>query len=316
LRNLHSTGQNPRRDYRLYQEFVQIFREERINFVYLYNAKPMIYGGIAATFRGIPYVSTVAGLGNPFTGAASPTRFLMMILFKLSMWKAHRVFFHNREHRALFRRWLIVSEKRSETVAGSGVDMERFPCALREKPQGPFTFLMFSRLLISKGAPLYAKAAAILKKEFSEVEFHLLGPLENNKYSVTQAQLDQWIDKGWIQYFGETNEVQPYVEKAHVVVYPSYYAEGTPRALLEAASMCKPLITTDNVGCHDVVQEGVNGLLIPMNDLAALAEAMRQMIIMDNDTYYRMAKKSRDHITKHYEKQFVIDKYLQAIKEI
>ncbi len=316
LKNFHSTGQNPLQDLRLFKEFRTIFREERIDFAYLYNAKPMIYGGLAATIKGIPYVSTVAGLGNPFTGSGNITRVIMLAMFKVAMWRAFRVFFHNREHRELFTKWGISSAAKSAAVAGSGVDMDRFPCALHQKSDEPFTFLMFSRLLISKGAPLYVEAARLLKKQFPEVRFWLLGPLDGNKYSVSQAQLDNWVQKGWVEYLGETTEVQQYIQQAHVVVYPSYYAEGTPRALLEGASMCKPLITSDNVGCHDVVEDGKNGYLVAMNDLSSLVSAMTKMIKIDDESYQSMAVAGRQLIERCYDKRHVIEKYVEALESL
>ena len=153
--------------------------------------------------------------------------------------------------------------------------MEKFPPApLSDKP----VFFMLSRLLKSKGVYEYIKAAELVKADYPDADFNLLGKFEYQMQDAVPEELVRdYIDRGIINLFPETSDVRPYFESCSVYVLPSY-REGTPRTVLEAMAMGRPIITTDTNGCRETVLDGVNGYLVPVGDVKALAESMKRFI--------------------------------------
>jgi glycosyltransferase involved in cell wall biosynthesis len=170
---------------------------------------------------------------------------------------------------------------------------------------------MVARLLRDKGIYEFVQAASMVQRDFPYVQFQLLGGRdERNPTVVSQAELDQWQTAGLVTWLGEVADVRPIIAQADVVVLPSY-REGTPRALLEAAAMGKPLITTDTVGCREVVEEGVNGLLVPVKDATALAQAMVRLL-NDSAMRERMGQAGREKMEREFDEQIVLDKILKT----
>ena len=179
-----------------------------------------------------------------------------------------------------------------------------------------FCFLLIARLLWEKGVKEYVEAARILRESCSDLQFQLLGFVENNNpRSVSEEQIHKWEHDGRIIWLGSADDVRPYIAEADCVVLPSY-REGTPRSLLEAASMGKPLITTDAVGCREVVDDGVNGFLCKSQDSADLASVMQRMLELTDEQRMTMGKKSREKVVREFDEQIVINKYLETIEEV
>ena len=164
-----------------------------------------------------------------------------------------------------------MKKEKCRVVNGSGVNMERFQPA--PYPQQP-AFFMLSRLLKSKGVREYLEAARTVKARYPDAKFYLLGRYETSMQdAVPREEIETYIRDGVVERFDETADVRPYYEKCGVYVLPSY-REGTPRTVLEAMAMGRPIITTDTNGCRETVRDGVNGWLVPVGDAKALAEAM------------------------------------------
>src|SRR5690606_6668697 len=138
-------------------------------------------------------------------------------------------------------------------------------------------FLLIARLLRDKGIYEYVEAARIIKKENPECVFRVVGPFDSNPSSINEAAVRQWHDEGVIEYLGETKDVRPVIAEARVYVLPSY-REGTPRTVMEAMAMGRPVITTNAPGCKETVIDGKNGFLVPVRDARALAGAMQRFI--------------------------------------
>jgi len=163
--------------------------------------------------------------------------------------------------------------------------------------------------LREKGVEEFVEASRLVKQEFPESQFQLLGSRdERNPTVVSVRELDRWQKEGTITWLGERPDVRPTIAQANVVVLPSY-REGTPRSLLEAAAMAKPIITTQTVGCREVVDEGINGLLVPVKDAKALAEAMIRLI-RDPALRERMGKAGRTKIEQEFDERLVIEKVM------
>ncbi len=171
-----------------------------------------------------------------------------------------------------------------------------------------------ARMLWDKGVGIFVDAARELKKEFPEVQFNLLGFIGiDNPSAISKEQIESWEKEGIINYLGVTNNVRTYIEKTSCVVLPSYYREGVPFSLLEGAAMAKPLITTDSVGCREVVDDKKNGFLCQIKDVNSLKEAMCKIILMSKEERLKMGLAGREKIEQEFDVEKVIEKYYQTI---
>ena len=170
-------------------------------------------------------------------------------------------------------------------------------------------FLMIARVLYDKGYQEYVDAARIIKKEHPDVEFWLLGKIdEEYPNHVPKSVVDTDSKAGLISYLGFLSDVRPVEEKADCIVLPSYH-EGMSRVLMEALAMRKPLITTDIPGCKETVEDGRNGYLIPPRNVAALVEAIRKFLGLSQEERCRMGAYGRQKAEREFDVKNVIAVY-------
>ena len=233
-------------------------------------------------------------------------------LYRITFRLPRQVFFHNPDDYRLFVDRKLVAPQRAAVIPGSGVNLQRFSSGVSEAVR-EFTFLVIARLLYDKGIVEYAEAARSLHARGIRARFQLLGPRDpHHRRGIPDATVDDWIERKTIDYLGTTDDVRPYIRRADVVVLPSY-REGLPRTLLEAASLEKPIITTDTPGCRHVVTDGQNGLLCRVRDGADLADKMQQLMTMSQEQRQAMGQQGRAMITERFSEEHVIARYLLAI---
>jgi glycosyltransferase involved in cell wall biosynthesis len=306
---------NPAADVHLLYTLYCWYRREQPQVVHHFTIKPVIYGSLAARLAGVPrVVNTVTGLGFVFTEERMAwLRRPVEWQYRLALACAHFTFFQNSDDLEFFRAHCLVKAQNAGLLPGSGVDCQHFsPCPVTNPPpKKPLTFLMVARLLREKGVYEFVEAARRVKHDFPGTRFQLLGKRdERNPTVVPQIDLDRWQAEAVVSWLGDVSDVRPIVAMADVVVLPSY-REGTPRALLEAAAMGKPLITTDTVGCREVVDDEVNGLLVPVKDAAALARAMMHLIAHPA-MRERMGRAGREKMEREFDEWKVLEKILQV----
>lgn len=336
---MDNKGANPVRDFGLFLRFLSLLRRERPEVFLGYTVKPNVYGGLAARVLGIAAISNVAGLGTAFIRDTWLTR-VVEGLYRAGLAQAKKVFFQNYEDRALFLARGLVRPDVMERLPGSGVDTERFapevfflhPGSLHQGGDDivdtcvrgndgdvglrPFRFLLAARLLWDKGVGEFVGAARKLRQEGVAVEFQLLGFLDvENRTAVSRGEVEAWEREGVVRYLGTMDDVRPVFAQADCIVLPSY-REGVPRSLLEAASMAKPIITTDAVGCRDVVSNGVNGYLCRLRDADDLARQMRRMMALSPEKRRIMGLAGREKMVREFDEKIVIGRYLETIQEI
>ncbi|MBN1967936.1 MAG: glycosyltransferase family 4 protein [Candidatus Delongbacteria bacterium] len=278
-----------------------------------YTIKPNIYGSIACLSKKIPVINNVAGLGSLFEKKNIMTIFALN-LYKFAFKKASHIFFQNNDDLSLFKTHNIISNNYSR-IPGSGVDLERFKDF--EEFQEKKSFLLFSRLLKSKGVEEYLKAAEILKKDYPDYSFKLLGHFEkNNNQYIDESILNKFVSNGTIEYLGETDNVVPFIKDSGCIVLPSYYREGVPRSLLESAAMSKAIITTDHIGCRDAVIDGFNGYLCEVENYKDLADKMRKYIILSIEEKKSFGRNSRLFVEKYFDEKIVLDNYYSTILKL
>lgn len=297
---LQRTSTNPLADAGLLFSLYRLFRRVSPDLVLPYTIKPVVYGTIAAWLAGVPRrYALVTGVGYAFTGTRQGllTR-LIRLLYRFALGKAHKVFFQNPDDERLFRQLrLLPSLVPSVVVNGSGVDVTAYP--VQPLPDSAPAFLMIGRLLGDKGVREYAEAARRIRAYVPSARFRLVGWIDSNPDAIAQAELDAWIADGTLEFLGKLDDVRPAIAAAAVYVLPSY-REGTPRTVLEAMAMGRPIITTDAPGCRETVIDGDNGFLIPVKSVDALIEAMLKFI-EDPTLASRTGKRSREIAEEKYD---------------
>ena len=308
-------GTNPLPDVRTLIRLTRLFRKEKPGVLLTFTPKVNIYGSLAGRMAGIPVIANISGLGTGFIRGGWLTH-LVKRLYRLALWHPVRVFFQNEDDQSLFVKAGLVRESLTRCLPGSGVDVDRFSPQIRSSLNAGFVFLVAARLLWDKGIREYVEAARIIRRDFPSVEFRILGFLDaKNPTAISRDQVAAWESKGVIRYLGATDEVAPHYAAADCVVLPSY-REGTPRSLLEAASMGKPIITTDVPGCRQVVEDGRTGFLCRVRDHLDLAEKMRHMLMLSEEIRLRMGREGREKMIRDFDERIVLEKYLEEIEGI
>ena len=290
---LSAKGKNPFKELQTIYNFYKIYRKITPDIILHYTIKPNIYGTFAASALGIPTINNIAGLGTLFINQNFVTK-IAKWLYKFSQKRATKVFFQNNDDFNIFVTEKLVEKDKCDVLPGSGVDIKRFVPVDKENDDF-FRFLIVSRMLWTKGIGEYVDAAEIIKNKYKNIEFQLLGFLDvQSPMAISKVQMDIWESSGIINYLGTSDDVRIEISKADCMVLPSYYREGTPRTLLESASMGKPIITTDNVGCRDVVDNGINGYLCKVRNAEDLADKMEMVLKLSDNERTLMGKKGRD----------------------
>lgn len=313
---LDRKGLNPLRDLGTFTALFHFFRREKPDALFCYTIKPVIYGCLAARFAGLRRrCAAVTGLGYMFEADSFVKKCLTRVavmLYRAALAGTTAVFFQNREDREVFEREGIVGPAhRVELTRGTGVDLGHFAPA--PPPQGPPIFLLVGRLLEAKGLYEYAEAARALKTRHPEARFQLLGPPESGLGSVPLETVRDWEREGIIEYLGQTNDVRPYLAAASVIVLPSR-REGTPCSVLEAMSTGRAAVVTDAPGCREVVERGVNGLIVPPRDPRALAGALEHFIAHPEDAA-RMGAEGRRIVEAEFDARDVARQILNRLEQ-
>lgn len=312
---MDNKGTNPGRDLLLLARFFDLMRSERPDVFLGYTVKPNIYGSLAAHTLRIPVINNVAGLGTVFIKGGWLNQ-LVRGLYRIALSHSSKVFFQNDDDRQLFVSGGLVSETVADRLPGSGVDLTKFqPTPLPGRRV--VRFLLIARMLWDKGVGQYVEAARLLKQRGIDAECCLLGFLDvQNPAAISRKQMNEWVSEGVVRYLGVSDNVRDEIAQADCVVLPSFYREGTPRTLLEAAAMARPIVTTDSVGCRDVVDDGVNGYLCKPKDASDLADKMERIVRVSPAEREVMGSLGRVKIEREFDEQIVIDKYLSAIEAV
>ncbi|MEM9717226.1 MAG: glycosyltransferase family 4 protein, partial [Pseudomonadota bacterium] len=311
-------NKNPISDYLLYRRFLEAFRSTRPEIYLGYTIKPNIYGSMAAHKLGIPTVNNIAGLGTVFASDTFVAK-IAKALYRIALGRAAKVFFQNSDDRKLFTTSGIVKHDRHDLLPGSGVDLERFAFSPLQVPatRDTLRFLLIGRMLWDKGVGEFVEAAKSILASRKDVEFLLLGGMANdNPTAIPKVQIDRWVAEGYVTYLGYSDDVPGEILKSDCIVLPSAYPEGTPRTLLEASAIGRPIITTDAPGCRDTVDDGVSGFLCALRDARDLQSKLEKVIALSAQERSDMGRAGRDKMQREYDERIVIEKYLETISAL
>ena len=318
---MQRTGTNPLKDAKTLSVLYLLMKKIKPSYVMGYTIKPVIYGSLAAKIARVPHrFALITGLGYAFQGAddqcykKSNLQKIMHKLYSVALTSTHKVFFQNPDDEALFRTMGIIKPNASTSVVnGSGVDISEYGVqsfATIDDILMP-RFLLIARLLGDKGVREYAQAARIVKEKYPKAQFDLVGWIDDNPDAIEQQELDNWINEGLFNFWGKLDDVKPAIAASSIYVLPSY-REGTPRTVLEAMAMGRPIITTDAPGCRETVIDGYNGYLVPVKAVEELAGAMERFIV-NPELIIEMGKASRQLVEEKFDVDAVNQSMLEAM---
>jgi glycosyltransferase involved in cell wall biosynthesis len=316
---LRRRSTNPWREAGLVGELSRIYRRLRPDVVHHVSVKPVLYGSIVARALRVPAViNAIPGLGYLFVqpglrGALLRRAGLVAYRWALAGPRV-RVIVQNPEDLEMFVTHRVVSPDRVILVRGSGVNVQRF--APRPEPDGVPIAVLPSRLLWDKGIGELVEAARRLRTAGIPLRAVLVGlPDPENPSSIPQVNLEAWNTEGIVEWWGYREDMPEVLAQASVVVLPTSYGEGVPKALLEGAAAGRPLIATDVPGCREIVRPGENGFLVPPRDPAALAEAICRLV-QDAPLRARMGARSREIAVSEFSEEIVIGQTLAVYREL
>ncbi|QYK50464.1 MAG: glycosyltransferase family 4 protein [Anaerolineales bacterium] len=272
-------GLNPFDDLRTLLQLFKIYRKHRFDVVHHYTSKCVIYGSFAARAARVPrIINSITGLGYAFIkqgAAARLLRALISLLYKLSLSKTS-VIFQNRNDLDRFVAQGILQSNAATLIRGSGVNTKLFDVV--PEPHGTPQVVMIARLLWDKGVGEFVEAARLLKSRGLQADFVLVGDVDpGNPSSVSVEYLRSQAVQYVVHWAGWTDDLPPLYQEANLICLPTY-SEGLPKVLIEAGAAGRAVVATDIPGCREVINDGVNGLLVPVKDVEALAAAIEQLI--------------------------------------
>lgn len=313
--NINNKGKNPVEELKLIYHFYKLYKQLKPDVILHYTIKPNIYGSIASAMLDIPAISNISGLGTVFLNESFSSR-IARFLYKFALQFPKKVFFQNSDDETFFVQSRLVKQSKTSLLPGSGINPEVFKPRENSRFYGSMKFLFIARLLKDKGIMEYIEAARIIKRKYPDINFSILGAYYlENPTAITEEQMHKWEDEGAVIYLGVSDDVHSIIAEFDCIVLPSY-REGLSRVLLEAASMEKPIITTNVPGCKEVVSDGINGYLCKSKDPNDLAQKMKKMINLDKLKRLQMGKTGREKIINQFDEKIVIKKYIKAIEKI
>ena len=309
--NLKRHGLSLIGDIRTLINLSKLFKKQKPNLALAHGIKLVIWGGISARIRSVPFYALITGLGFAFQGKSFKRKMLTRLvsfLYRIALKHSKAVIFQNKDNRNLFIEKGIVSKHKTYIVNGSGVDIKKY--SFTKLPETHINFLLVARLLGEKGLREYAAAARIVKKKFPDVKFDIVGAEDASLDAIPLEEINSWSN--YVNYSGPTSDVRPFIEKCHVYVLPSYH-EGLPRSTLEAMSMGRPVLTTNASGCKETVNEGVNGFMVPIGDIKKLADKMI-WFINNKDKIQSMGEESRVIVENKFDVRKVNKEMLRILE--
>ncbi|MDY6314334.1 MAG: glycosyltransferase family 4 protein [Clostridia bacterium] len=311
-------GTNIINDYKLFYHYCRLLKKYRPDVILTYTAKPNVYASIAAKRYKIPYINNVTGLGSVLNKVGLMKRFILS-LFKAAYSGAACVMFQNSENMKLAVNKKMVNGP-YRLIPGSGVNTERYPLQLY--PDGgngiigeKIVFNYIGRILRDKGVDDYIAAAKAIKAKYPNTEFNMIGFVEPTEQHY-EGELEELGKKGIVFYRGNQKDVRPFIARSHAIIHPSTYGEGMSNVLLENASSGRVIITTDNPGCRETVEDGKTGFVYSGGNVNELVSKIELFLSMDNSSRQAAGKLGREKMINEFSREKVISAYLEEIERL
>ena len=307
LTDVDRRGINPLTDLKL---FIRYFRMEitlKPDLVITYTIKPNVYGGIVSRFLHIPYAENITGLGTTFQ-TENLVKKLVCFLYKISSKRAKVVFFENEENKQTFLDNHLIREEQACKLNGAGVNLDEYPYTEYPDENEPIRFLFIGRVMKEKGVDELFEAARRIKKEYPDVLFDIVGPMEDEYSSV----IKKLQEDGIITYYGYQKDVRPFIARCHCFVLPSWH-EGMANTLLEAGAMGRPLITSRIHGCMEAIVDRATGYLCDKQNCLDLYQSMLKFFSLTYEEKNKMGRLSRRVIEEKFDKNEIVSRTISRI---
>lgn len=299
-------GTNPIKELKLIVWYKNTLKKYKPDIVFTYTIKPNVYGGYACGKLSIPYVVNVTGLGTAVENPGLMQK-VALTLYKAGLKKAQKVFFQNIENRDFMLKHGVVKGG-YDMLPGSGVNLKQY--IVTEYPDGDtIDFMFISRVMKEKGIDQYLEAAEYIRKKYPQTKFHICGFCEK-EYEGNLYELQK---KGIIIYHGLVSDIAAMHKISSCTIHPTYYPEGLSNVLLESCACGRPIITTDRSGCREVVDNGVNGFVVKEKNSKDLIEKIEKFLAMSVEERKAMGLAGREKVEKEFNRQIVIDKYVNEL---
>lgn len=312
---------NPLKEKKAIKNIYEAIKDLHLDMLHTFTAKPNIYGTFAARKAGVPIVlNLVEGLGSFYVHNSLKNRVVRNIMERLYK-KAFAqsdgcVFVNSDDPKYMLSRGLIEPQK-VKIIKSVGVDTRKFDSEnftkkeieTKKKELGlenKLVVMMIARAIWDKGVREFYEAASLLKKEYQNIEFVLIGDTDEGNLTCASKE---YLRGGAVQWLGHRDDIASLIALCDIFALPSY-REGLPVTLMEAASMGKPIVTTDTVGCREVVEDGINGYLVPVKDTHSLSEKLR-VLINNADLRVEMGKKGREKVEQEFAIEKVVAQYME-----
>ncbi len=308
--HLRRQSLSPFTEIRVLVELFRTYRSVKPDLAHHVAMKPVIYGSLIAWIQSVPVVvNALTGLGFVFastTRKAALLRFFVRWALRLLLHRVNgKALLQNRDDFHALKKLVNLAEDRMALIPGSGVDTSHFS-PLAEPGPVPITVAMVSRMLLDKGVRELVEAGRLLQRWDTPIHVLLAGmPDPENPTSLSKEELESWNREETIDWLGFCDDVREIWKKAHIAVLPSYYGEGIPKSLLEAAACARPIITTDAPGCREVVRSNETGLLVPSRNSEALANAISRLA-QDQGLRTSMGKQGRVFVEESFSERLIV----------
>lgn len=310
--HLDRRGANPIKDLKLILFYIKTIKHIKPDVVLTYTIKPNIYGGIACQLTKTPYIANITGLGTAIEKQGLMRR-ITITLYRIGLRKASCVFFQNKPNRQLFLDENIIWNKarnRTRLIPGSGVNLEYHK--FEQYPDdGQVRFLFIGRIMKAKGIFELLEAAKRVSQRYSNVQFDLIGPCEED----FTKELTELNEHNVIKYHGLQHDVHSYIKNAHATILPSYH-EGTANVLLESAATGRPVLASNVTGCIETFDEGISGLSFEVKSVDSLVDAITKFIHLPYAEKKRMGYAGRIKMEKEFDRRLVVNAYIEEINQV
>jgi glycosyltransferase involved in cell wall biosynthesis len=308
--SINKAGKNIKDEIKTFFFLLNLFRREKPDIVHLVGIKLMLWGSLACRLAGVKnMISAVCGLGVLFDEQHIKSFVTQSILkvFRLTH-KGDRVkiIFQNEDDKNLFLLAHVGTEKKYAFTNGSGINLNDYVYTPEFVEDGVIRVIFTARMVEDKGVLVLIDAAEKMAHEYKgKVQFLLCGGIDTNPNGITKSFLESKCDGDYIQWLGYRKDILELLKKSHIMAFPSWYREGLPKSVIEAEAIGRPIVTTNSVGCRDTVIDGVNGFIIPIKNVEALANALKKLID-DSELRCRMGLNARKFAENKFDVNDVI----------
>lgn len=307
--NMDRHGMNPFKDLKLLTNYKKVLKNIKPDIVFTYTIKPNIYGAMACKALKIPCVVNITGLGTAVEQKGILQK-ITLTLYKIALKKVQTIFFQNEENMRFFREKKLYSEKH-KLLPGSGVNLKKFIPLEYPEEKNEIRFLFIGRIMRTKGVFELFECARCMRAKYKNIFFDVVGWDDDG----LAGEIEKAAREGTIVFHGKQNNVIPFIQQAHCIVLPSYF-EGTSNVLLEAAASARPVIATDVPGCKETFEDGITGFSCKAKDVKSLETAIEKFLRLSHEEKAAMGKKGRLKMQKEYDRNIVVDRYINELNEI